>query len=506
MKKTATAFVSFILLSSGLLHAQTVTQEQSSNAQKEVQSPIHLELSTLDTTFVNEFLGSYRQFGGYLQNPFFFLDSEDRSMRDTTQDSLVAEFHSGHIKVRKKHAMNFLITEPPSDRITRYIEPFSMIDFNRVNGFFLGLGTSKYIDFGRYDEFGINGGTGYGFTDKKGQNFIGGEYRIPLAPLRPDPTDTVSRKRFISVPTIAVGAEYHNVTTTEDYWRTGRLENAMYAFWAREDFRDYFQINGWSAHLSFRPAKTDEARVEYRSDNYRSRGQLVYYGRFGGDKTLPYNPPVTEGLMHSIDLSYLAERVNNDLVEGKDIFGDTAELQVLTGTAYTLDMEFGNLPDPDASFQRYILDVRRFQPVTFGISVDARLRFESTTYDSSKPVPVQKLEYLGGPSTLPAYKNKVFAGNRMALLNTEIRLNLGLLSSLFKENDVQLILKNDFGYINTASDSKNPFSGFGGTDSPNLIYNVGFGLGHVSGVELGWSWRTDRKENARFFLRFQRPF
>lgn len=504
MKRTVTAFVFLVLVSSGFLRAQTVPSQQSPRSESRVQEPIHLELSTLDTTFVNGLLSSYYRFQSYLHHPLFSLDSDDRSMQDTTQDSLVAEFHSGHVKLRKKHAMNFLITEPPSDRITRYVEPFSMIDFNRVNGFFLGLGTSKYIDLGRYDEFGINGGTGYGFTDKKGQNFIGGEYRIPLAPLRPDPTDTVSRRRFVSVPTIALGAEYHNVTTTEDHWRAGRLENAFYAFWAREDFRDYFQINGWSAHLAFRPAKTDEARLEYRSDNYRSRGQLVYYGRFGGDKTLPDNPEVTEGKMHSIDVSYLAERVDNDLVEGKDIFGDTTELQVMTGTAYTLDMEFGDLPDLAASFQRYILDVRRFQPVTFGVSVDARLRFESTTHDSIAPV--QKLEYLGGPSTLPAYKNKVFAGDRMALLNTEIRLNLGLLSSLFKQNDVQIIVKNDFGYINQASDPKGPFSGFGGTNAPNIIYNVGFGIGHVSGIELGWSWRTDKKEQARFFFRFQRPF
>lgn len=501
MKKVATVFAILSLLTSCSFAQTLYSYEQSKPASSDEPQPIHIDLGTGDSTKAFDLTRSFRQFQHFLDNPFDLSHEMDLPQVDTTKDSLVAEFSTGGLKLRKRHAMNFLITDPPVNQITRYLEPFSMIDFNRVNGFFLGIGTGKYVDFGQYDEFGLKGGIGIGFTEDKGQSVIGGEFRIPLSPLRPN-DDGVTRKRFISVPTIAMGAEYHNVTTTEDHWRTERLENAVYAFLVREDFRDYFKIEGWNAQLAYRPFKNDEAQIQYRSDMYYDQDQRVFYGRWGGNKRLPENPAITEGKMNSIVLTYQAERATNDYVDGRTLFDDEVTIEARGGTSYQVELEFGDMPDVNGSFQRYIIDVRHFQPILFGINLDSRLRFEAGVGNA----PIQKLQYIGGPSSLPAFKNKEYAGNRMALLNTEIRINLASLSTVFQKENVQLLIKNDFGYINTATDSNSVFSGFGGDNSPNIIYNIGFGIGHVSGIELGWSWRTDKVEPARFFFRFERPF
>lgn len=501
MKKVATVFAVLSLLVSCSFAQTLYSYERSNPALFDEPQPIHIDFGSGDSTNAFNLSHSFRQFQHFLDNPFNLSREMDFFQIDTTKDSLVAEFSTGGLKLRKRHAMNFLITDPPTDQISRYIEPFSMMDFNRVNGFFLGLGSGKYIDFGEYDEFGLKGGIGYGFAEGKGQSVLGGEFRIPLSPLRPK-EDSLTRKRFISVPTIVVGIEYHNVTITEDHWRTGRLENAMYAFLVREDFRDYFKIEGWNAQVAFRPLKTDEAQVQYRSDIYFNQDQRVFYGRWGGNKRLPKNPEITEGRINSFVLTYQAERASNDYVDGYTLFDDEVTIEQRQGTSYQVELEFGNMPNINTSFQRYIVDIRHFQPIVFGINLDSRLRFEAGVGD----VPIQKLQYIGGPSSLPAFKNKVYAGNRMALLNTEIRINLAALSTLFQKENLQLLIKNDFGYINTAADSNSVFSGFGGDNSPDILYNVGVGLGHVSGLELGLSFRTDKNESARFFFRFTRPF
>lgn len=498
MNKVVTVFAVLLLFIS-CSFAQTLYLERTHSA--EIEQPIHIELGSGDSSGALDLFRSFSKLQHFLDNPLNLSRDFAFDQIDTTKDSLVAEFSTGGLKLRKRHAMNFLITDPPTDQISRYLEPFSMMDFNRVNGFFLGLGSGKYIDFGEYDEFGFKGGIGYGFAEGKGQSVLGGEFRIPLSPLRPK-EDTLTRKRFVSVPTIVVGIEYHNVTTTEDHWRAGRLENALYAFLVREDFRDYYKIEGWNAQVAFRPSKTDEVQVQYRSDIYFDQDQRVFYGRWGGNKRLPENPSITDGRMNSFVLTYQGERAHNDYIDGTTLFGDEVSIELRQGTSYQVELEFGEMRNIGKSFQRYILDLRHFQPIIFGVNIDSRLRFEAATGDA----PIQKLQYLGGPSSLPAYKNKVFVGNRMALLNTEIRINLAALSTLFQRENVQLLIKNDFGYINTATDSSSIVSGFGGDSSPDILYNVGIGVGHVSGLELGWSFRTDKKESARFFFRFTRPF
>jgi hypothetical protein len=227
----------------------------------------------------------------------------------------------------------------------------------------------------------------------------------------------------------------------------------------------------------------------------------VNYGRWGGNKSLPTNPPITDGRINSWVGTFHHENVYEEGVSTANIFGDNVSLDVLKGRAYLVQVEFGDLTEFDSSFARYIIDARNFMPVVEGLNIDTRLRYEAST----GTVPYQKLQFLGGPSTLPAYKNKVFGGNRMLLLNTEVRLNLGLLSSVFQSEDVQLLLKNDFGFITTSTED-NPFSGLGDLEPGRVIYNIGIGLGNTEGMEIGAAWRTDISESPRFFIRWERPF
>jgi len=417
-------------------------------------------------------------------------------------DTLDFNINDGNF-VRKHHRKHiYTITEIERGRQVPYRENFSVVDFNRVTGFFLGLGTPGTVDVGRHDELGFGGGAGYGFASKRWEYRLNGEARLPLGNIEQIEQDTSFRHRLFAQPTLAVGGEVHNITSTDDAWRVGRLENALDAFFAREDFRDYYKLAGWDAYLAFRPRYNMELRLDWRSDHYQSLPQNVFYGRFGGNKVLPPNPAVAEGEMHSLAITAQGERVHTRLLTVKNIFGDSVDIEQLVGTSSLAQIELGHMPGSDFGFNRFLLDVRKYHAFFHGLSFDTRFRFEATTGDLLP----QKIEYLGGPSSLPALYNKSIPGNRMLLLNTEIRITLNMISSFFHSPDFNLVIYNDFAKMGLAGQSESIVQGFQFSGISSILYNVGVGVGWTSGIQVGASWRTDIKADPRIIFRLQRLF
>jgi len=461
-------------------------------------SSVQIDYGAEDTTFAQK-LWSTLQRPGLLHSMLLdhFMQMNETSI-DSGKDSTVYELSTKGFKRRhRKHV--FMVTELEDPRQYSHLEPFSMIDFNRTDGFFLGLGSSSMFDFGPHDEFGVNAGGGYGFENKRWQAFLGGEFRIPLAG-RKEIQDTLFEHIFVVPPTLAIGAELHNVTSTDDAWRAHRMENAAYAFFAREDFRDYYKVAGYSGYIAFRPSRHGEIKVEWRSDNYESRPQDVFFGRWGGNKVLPPNPAVSEGRLNSVVLTFQEETVRPHGSRSDNLFGDSVSFEQLKGESSILQFELGHMPGVDYGFNRYLLDSRNFLPITSYLGFDSRLMFEATTGD----LVVQKAEFLGGPGSLPGLKNKSIAGNRLLLVNTEIRFNLAELSKVFGP-DMQIVVNNDLGFVGLTQESS-IVKGFEGLRFNSLVYNVGAAIGWTSGVQLGVSWRTDVQESPRVVFRLERPF
>src|ERR1035437_2832837 len=179
----------------------------------------------------------------------------------THDDTLTFDLNGGF--VRKHHRTHaYSVSGINNARQVPYLENFAIMDFNRVTGYFLGLGTPGSVDLGAHDELGVDGSFGYGFASKRWEYRFGGEFRLPLANMQHIEQDTTFKRHFFSLPTIAVGAAFHNITSTDDAWRMSRLENALDAFFAREDFRNYYKLAGWDAYLAFRPRQNTELRFD----------------------------------------------------------------------------------------------------------------------------------------------------------------------------------------------------------------------------------------------------
>jgi outer membrane protein assembly factor BamA len=161
----------------------------------------------------------------------------------------------------------------------------------------------------------------------------------------------------------------------------------------------------------------------------------------------------------------------------------------------------------DFDFDRYQVDVRRYQPFSRFDNLNLRLRAGSSTGD----VPAQKLFALGGIGTLPAFGYKDFSGNRLVLANAEYLVN----GRMFDDNDlfpswlmrnVNLILFMDAGYAATSPENS-IFKGFEDLTYSTIKSDWGFGVGtRDAKFRIGFAWQTDISEPVHVFIRLDRPF
>ena len=352
--------------------------------------------------------------------------------------------------------------------------------YNRVEGLFLGLNSPKrYRWDGRY--LNAFGSLGYGFAEHRWR--YGGGIANQFG----------AGKRLIEV-----GVEGHSLTDTRDQWLVGDEENNLAALILRDDYRDYYGREGvslWTA-LYLRSSCTDaQFRVAYLNDKYTSLDRATNWSLFGGDKVFRDNPLIDEGTMRGILVSI-------------DIHHAGQRRYMTTGWSAAASVEFaGRTFRGDFDFNRYVIDVRRYQPLSDYDNINFRFRAASATGN----VPLQKSFELGGISTLPAYTFKELAGNRMLLTNVEYIVNGKLLETdgipgWFLRN-FNLILFFDAGYTAIGLTDDSFLAGFNNLNSGTIKSDWGLGIGTRDGkMRLGFAWRNDVSEPVRVFFRIDRPF
>ncbi|MBN1542880.1 BamA/TamA family outer membrane protein [candidate division KSB1 bacterium] len=273
-------------------------------------------------------------------------------------------------------------------------------EYNRVDGLTLGL-VLPSIDwwYAADHSFALFGRLGYAFKPKKVHYQAGLEKRISRA-LR-----------------LSVGAEAHRWTQTEDRWIMDDLENTVVAILLREDFRDYYGLEGYSLYASSR-SKALRLTAGYFNEELRNLPKRTDWSVFGGNKRFRNNPEA----LHQA-------------------FGDTEQGSAANLQSYRLGFEWNTRSDEpipaqgwwitgliersgkglksDYEFERVILDLRRYQNLNWDERVVFRLRAGST----AGLIPPAYAFDLGGLSTMRGYRFKEFSGNRMVLGNLEYWFN-----------------------------------------------------------------------------------
>jgi hypothetical protein len=267
--------------------------------------------------------------------------------------------------------------------------------YDRVQGLHLGWAWSRdrssapglrpYGELG----YGLGSGTWSGRAGVESPGFV-----LPLGPpaLR-----------------LAVGAELHDLTDTQDGWVISDEENTLAALLLRRDYRDYYRRTGGSGYLRGTFGAWAEVAVSLTADELSALENQVGWGLFSSGPARPAfrtNPAADE--LH--------------------VRGVAAEVRLGTrGTARrgwrtVLQTERnGGVFGGDNAFRRYLADVRRYQPLGGWGRVDLRARLGA----AQGQVPSQYLFALGGYSSLRGYPFKAYPGDRMVLFTAEYWLDYG---------------------------------------------------------------------------------
>lgn len=350
--------------------------------------------------------------------------------------------------------------------------------YNRVEGLFLGFRIPREEWSEKTSAlFDLYGHAGYGFSRKHACYQIGVERSI--------------LGRFGPV----IGVEAHDITTSQDEWIIPTFENSLAALFLREDFQDYYRREGYSAYVSHDISEYLKLTGEFRQEQHFDMKRKTNWSIFGGDKKFRANP-----LIDPIEFRSLVARLSFD-TRNYYKYPDQGWLINLMGEFAGEDFNKNGV-----DFDRFIVDIRRYQPIVSGENLDFRLRA-----GSSRGVLPAHLKFdVGGLSTIRGYRFKEFENhNRMLLGNLEYRI-YGRRNPLRHTvgGDLGLILFADAGYVWTVPDSLKAQKGFDDLDWKDLYTSIGFGLSNREGnVRLEFAKRLDEKDQPMVVtFRINRPF
>lgn len=349
--------------------------------------------------------------------------------------------------------------------------------YNRVEGFFFGFGSSKQYYWDGSRSLSGFGSFGYGFASHK--------WRLQLG---------LDRQFATGSGLYEIGAEVHSLTDTKDEWIMNLSENNLAALFFHEDFRDYYQREGFSAHTARYTKDGDVSTMidaRYTVDRYASLSQNAHWSLFGG-RTFRFNPAVNEGMLRSVSIRAglsTVERYRRH-VQGWDIFA---------GGEYG-----GNQLGGDFDFTHAIVDVRRYQSISDYDRISARVRVGSL---EGMPI-AQRIFELGGANTMPAFGFKEFVGNRMVLGNLEYQLHGDLLDEIFLwPSFLAVTVFGDAGAVVNVPQKYAVFEGFDAVSVSTFKSDVGFSLGTNNGdARIGFAWRTDKSAPVAVFFRLNKAF
>ena len=166
----------------------------------------------------------------------------------------------------------------------------------------------------------------------------------------------------------------------------------------------------------------------------------------------------------------------------------------------------------DFTFDRLVVDFRRYQPTGFGEGLDFRLRVGT----SHGMLPWQRSYHLGGISTLRGFPYKLFpagrmnpGGNRMLLAQLEYRMGTrDFPADLWIFDNFNIILFADAGWVGYTSERDHFLKGFKQLSWSTLKTDVGIAFANRSGnVRFQIARRLDTGKDPYVFLfRISRPF
>jgi hypothetical protein len=229
---------------------------------------------------------------------------------------------------------------------------------------------------------------------------------------------------FLRGDLLQVGGTIYDLTASDDQWRLGNVEQSLVALGFRNTFRDYYRRKGYQVHAAVRPRDAHEVVVDWRDDDHRALVNETDYGFFRDSHPFRPNAVAQPGDLRSLILAYTFDsrgldqqpsaRFHQHLLD--NLFADA------TGRDHGFRFDWRSELAPgsfshDFDFSRHVATARGWWQPTKRRIVSGR--FVAGT--STGALPAQRAFALGGIGTVHGYRFKEAAGERMVLMNAEIR-------------------------------------------------------------------------------------
>jgi Omp85 superfamily domain len=219
---------------------------------------------------------------------------------------------------------------------------------------------------------------------------------------------------------VTVGYEHHDLTDTDDLYRSFDLSGAGGTAIYFEKFANYFRRRGDEAYLFLRASSWGQIGMTFRSDRYDSLPVTT-----GSSDP---NEPVTQGQMRSLVATLridpgglLLDRSSERSSHLRRSLYGTREAPSQVRLEASLEMAGPGVFGGDFDFRRLVAGLRGRVALGSRAAIDAR----GVLGLSGGTLPVQKRFVLGGVGTLRGYPDRSFSGDRLGQITTELRVDTG---------------------------------------------------------------------------------
>lgn len=279
---------------------------------------------------------------------------------------------------------------------------------------------------------GFNPAVGFQSTifdaERFNHTYWGGYVSYKLAPERAGYSFGLERP-FFADGVLQLGGSIQDLSASDDHWRLSNVEQSLVAFGFRNSFRDYYRRKGYQLHAAVRPLAGHEWLIAWRGEEHLALANETGYGLFRDDHAFRANLPAGEGDLRALIVGYTfdtrglthespGERFRRHQLD--TLFGSFAPRDHGARIEWTSEIAPSAF-DHDFDFSRHVLNARVWSEMSPSRLLSGRV----IAGLSDGVLPPQRVFGLGGIGSVHGYSFKEAAGERMLLLNGELRQRFG---------------------------------------------------------------------------------
>lgn len=288
-----------------------------------------------------------------------------------------------------------------------------VFDFNRVHGLILGGGgalSTLEADAQIYGKFNN------GLSSKIWNYQLGAE------------------KTWFDRPALTIGGSVYQETDANRYAGWSEGGEFFGAFFLGDVSLDYYQRKGYRSQVRVELTQSMDITLEFTDEDHEILFKSTDWSLFNKNALKRSNLRIDEGHLRSVTVGYNFNSLktpapiqSGSSLRGKDQTrnswtGSTPDYRVKHGWRGNFSVESANKRlNSDFDFNLYHFTIVRYNQLLNNHNLDFRLEGAF----SNRPLPRQRLLYLGGVGTLHGYDFKEFVGDNTLLFNVEYRIPFG---------------------------------------------------------------------------------